>query len=239
MKKLSIIYLSLTLNILLLNTAFGQKTYNNQKDLIDPAVNPGNILDEMRLPPARTLGTYFYNEAWKAGTVYMINDVVIKGHEIRFDVQKNHLEIRDKHQVRVCAFYKIDRFNILNSLSDTLEFISANKFNFEDGIPIIGFFEVLAKGDVLLYSRSKIKVIESNYVPTVDMGRRDNKIVIREDYFAMKDGIIYEIENSKNKNKYLFDQHFETVKRYAKDNHLKFSKREDLVKIFVFYNGLI
>ncbi len=230
---------SLISGFLLLNTAFGQKTYNNQKDLIDPAVNPGNILDEMRLPPTRTLGTYFYDEAWKTGTIYMTNDVVINGHAIRFDVQKNHLEIRDKHQVRVCAFYKIDRFNILSSLYDTLEFISTNNFNFEDGIPLIGFFEVLSRGDVPLYSRSKIEVIESNYVPTVDMGRRDNKIVIREDYFATKDGIVYEIENSKNKNKYLFDEHFETVKRYAKDHHLKFSKREDLVKIFVFYNGLI
>ena len=145
---------SLISGILFLTTAFGQKTFNNQNDLIDPAVNPGNILDEMRLPPARTLGTYFYNEAWKAGIVYITNDVVIKGHEIRFDVQKNHLEIRDEHQVRVCAFYKIDRFNIMNNLDDTLEFISANNFNFEDDIPLTGFFEVLAKGDIPLYSRS-------------------------------------------------------------------------------------
>ena len=238
MRKLFIVSLSLTLNVLLLNTSFGQKTLENQHDLIDPSINPGNILDEMHLPPAKTLGTHFYSEEWKPGIVYMTNEEVVEGYDIRFDVQKNHLEIRTEDQVKVCAFHKIDQFDLLNSVYDTVKFSSTNNFKFEDNVPLTGFFELLYEGDMNLYSRSKIVLIESNYVPTVDVGRRDNEIVVREDYFVLKEGIIYEVESSKKKNQHLFGDHFDTVKRFAKDQHLKFSNREDLVKLLDFYDSL-
>ncbi len=50
MNKLLIFLFSLISGVLLLNTAFGQKTYNNQKDLIDPAVNPKNPKENNSFP---------------------------------------------------------------------------------------------------------------------------------------------------------------------------------------------
>jgi len=238
-KNLVIISTALTLNVLLLNSGFGQKSFNNQIDIIDPTVNPGNMLDEMRLPPARTLGTHMYNEAWKPGIVYLTSEDVIEGYNIRFDVQKNQLEIKGKEQVKICAFHRIDKFKLVPSFGDTTLFISTNNFKFEDGVPLTGFFELLYDGDMDLFSRSKIELLESNYVPTVDVGRRENKIVIREDYFVEKDGIIYEVQSRLKKNQHFFGTHYDAVKQFSRDQRLKFNNREDLVKLFDFYDSLI
>ncbi len=117
-------------------------------------------------------------------------------------------------------------------------FINTSNFKFGDNVPLLGFLELIQEGRINAYALSKSELIEPNYVPALDMGRKESKLVVKEDYYILKDGKIWELRHRVKDNMKYFGEKSAMMSKYIKSHHLNFNNRDDIRAIFAYYNAL-
>lgn len=207
--------------------------------ILDPYTNPSQVIDEIKLPPPTLEGTYYIEDQWKKGNVFFKSKFILKDFLLKYDLEHHLLEIKTHDDIKVATANQLKSFEWKNDKAvDYTRFENCTNFSYKDGTPEIGFFEIMVEDSIRLLAKPAFEIVKSNYVPTLAMGRKNDKVVKKETFFIESDNIIYPVSSSKNKNYLLFKSKSKDIENFVKENNLSFKNGDDLIKIVKYYNTI-
>lgn len=201
--------------------------------IFDENINPGAVIDELPLPPPGIEGHAYLFEEWKSGTITLRSNQLIDGYPIKVDLQNQLIEIRFENQVKVCSLPMFSKFEL-----GSKQYINTNEIESNYELPS-GIAQVLYEGKVAVINHLYTEMKEPTYVPTVDMGDRNKKIIKKEQVYAIKDKTVFELNGKLKRNQDFFGNNYKEVADFAEKNKLKFKDQDDLIAIIKFYNSLL
>lgn len=193
---------------------------------------------EKPLSPSETKGTVYLHEEWQNGSVYLNNVQLIEDYPLKYDLERNQMEIKLDRAIKVLPLEKIEKF-IWENLGTGKEhvFINADKY-VEENVPAFGIFEVIIDGNMKLLAKPELDLIKPSYNVQLDVGDKDRKYVKSAAYYLAKNERLFRVENKNKHNFNLFGEHSNDIKKFVADHKLKFKREEDLTKIVEYYNSL-
>lgn len=233
-------FLMAMLFTLVYTIAFSQ-TSNQEVSILDRNVNPGQVINELPLPPPGTEGSFYLNDNWLIGEFTITNsDKLYKNFPLKYDLKNQLLEIQNNDQTKVCTLPVLKTFSYRNVNNEVENYINTALIDDAGKVLPKSIAQVLYEDKVILLAVPHLEVKDPTYVPAIDMGNRNKQILKKTDYYVVNNAKAYKITGSSfRKNEDAFTNKKSDVERFVKENKLKFNKEEDLVKIFEYYNSLI
>jgi hypothetical protein len=189
-------------------------------------------------PPGEVIGSPYLDDEWHIGTVMLYkDDALIERHPLKYNIEKQMLEIYDGSAVKVLEWSKIKSFIWVKDASQQAQyFVNARDFN-SNGSALIGFFEVLVDGHMPLLRKTEITLQKANYVKEFDTGSRDDKLV-KNEYLYYADGKNVS-RVPKRKITEIFKSSAADIERFINNHNLNLRELKDLESVFQQYNATV
>jgi hypothetical protein len=191
------------------------------------------------LPEGKVIGDTYLNTEWQKSVILLYEgNKLLEGYLIRYDIKIDELDVKTASSVKVLSGKNVKSFMWMAAAGgDAQYFINAKEFR-DDGIPLIGFFEVLVDGNTPLFKKTNVSIKKADYNVTLSMGSRDDKILKSSTYFLVDGNKVYELPGNKKKFLALFKGKASEIEGYMDANDLSVKKEEELVLIFKYCNSL-
>ncbi|MFA0960868.1 hypothetical protein AB9P05_03620 [Roseivirga sp. BDSF3-8] len=204
------------------------------------SVPTGSILMGKSLPPPDTKGSYFLDDEWsEVGSLELYVGKVIEGVQLKYNLNSNliYVKIKKTDENFFLEGNKVKNF-VFGDESTGLSRKFVNVSELTDKEPTEGFYEIYFNGNPMSIVRVNYTYLKkANYMEGADMGRRDNEILKKMDYFFYNGEEMVEIKSNKNRNLEVFGEKRNEIKKYAKVNGLDLKEPVDLAKIIGYYNN--
>ena len=207
----------------------------------DTNVDPAGIVDELPLAPPKTIGDTYIEDDWMLGDVELLNGKKIDRYPLKYDLKNNELDISYNGEVRTCPAEKIKYFS-WNKVGqkNAVKFVNTTYLiNVKKGNPREVMAQAYSGNLIGLYKQYYLDFKESTYVPALDMGNKNNKILVKSYYYVLQNNEFFKLSMTLRKNKILFGGKYTEVENHSKENKLKLKKEEDLIKLIKFYETLL
>lgn len=229
----------ITLMVFLMISALVSGQDRDNKGVLDMAPSAGGFVKEIKFIPKQMEGTYYLHDYWSMGKVSLFNGDELENLQIKFDIEQNHLELKTENQIKLLEDSYIKEFTLHDTESGTeMKFLNCSLYQ-KDGIPLIGFFESLAEGNLSLFSKMELSIIKANYDPKFDVGDKMDKVVKVEKYYIARGYDVWEVTNNKKDNLRIFGDKADSMGSYLKSEKLSFKDEEDIKKMVAYYNQTI
>lgn len=208
--------------------------------VVDDRVSPGNILELPRKPP-KTDGTYMLYDEWIEGEVVLINEQAVKRVPLKYDLYNNWLEIKTSDDVKICPSTFLSKFIINDDLGKERTFLNIRQFRSSENENLEGVFREIVSfpnKEIMLVARPYAFIKEATYVPALDMGTRNNKVIKKEAYYIISNGMYQKLPKNKKDFFKVFQEDSNKVQQYATVNKLSFKKESGIKKLLEFYDSL-
>ena len=191
------------------------------------------------LPEGKVIGDTYLSTAWKRSVILLYDkNKLIEGFPVRYDIYADELDVKGASGIKVLEGRRVKSFMwIDSSRTEPYYFINAKDFKV-NGVPLIGFYEVLVDGNSPLFKKMNITVKKADYNVTLSIGSRDDKILKNPTYYLADGNSAYEIPGSKKKFLQMLKAKADEVESYMDFNGLSIKKEEELVLICKYYNSL-
>jgi hypothetical protein len=188
-------------------------------------INSGNYIPGVE-------GSPFLSEEWSQGRIIMNDGNVFDPIDLRLNVYQNEMHYRYKG-----AEYSIKTPEKVKEIT-----MGGRRFiyyPYKKGNSIAhGYFEVLVEGKTELLVLFYMNRVKSNYNASLNVGDKNDHLELKERYFICTSSSIVEIDK---KGKSIFDslgEKGDALKKWIKEKDLSFKKKEDMVKIVTYLNGM-
>lgn len=171
-------------------------------------------------------GSPYLNKYFESGFVIVqkTNDTLPLN--LRYNIFADEMEV------------KLDEKNNLSSVQKKIDIsikLAEKDFYYYEGN---GYYEVLFKGKYSLLLKYQSIFMEEEPGKTPMHQSKPAMFKLKNTFFIMKDGIFTEVPSS-NKGFYeLLSNQKEKLQEFVKENKLKITNQQDLIKIIKFYNTL-
>lgn len=220
-------------SVLILLSIYSYAQTGNDKVVV---IKGGSIQTmSIQSKPKETKGSYYYNSEWYTGTIKMFSGEMIQSYPLKYDMKMNQIDIKVNESVKFISIGAVKEITWLkpNGQSEILRNLSTYK-NLEG----YGFLSILAEGNLSLFKKTELSLLDANYNAALDVGTQSDKYVKKEKYYIKKGDKIVQIKKKKKKIIKIFNEKAEKVELYASENKLNFKDDPDLKKIFNYYNSL-
>lgn len=187
------------------------------------------------------VGDVYLNEHYQNSTFMLYEgDKVVKGFQAKLDLSRNEFDIKlTDGLVRTLPGSKVKTLLWTDSITGAPRFlINAAEFHDDEGTPMLGFFEVLSEGEIILLKLTELvfKPADRNLIHNV--GGKDNKYIKKPHLYYSKEKTVIKIPNRKGILK-LMESRKEDVDKFIKVNEIDLGKEGHLAATFNYYNGLV
>ena len=195
-------------------------------------------------------GSYYLDTDWSVATVKFYPKIIstpkgtvkldsLSDILIRIILQGNDIEFNTPDGIKVISGTLVKGFSLqMPNQTTAKKYISTLEFvdNYDKVKP--SFFEILADGKTKLLEYTKVITQKPDYVEAFNIGSKDPKIIKEKQLFINKDKEVLRFNTNKKELFELMADKKPEIEKFIKDNDLSVKNRGDLVKIFVYYNGL-
>jgi hypothetical protein len=200
-----------------------------------------NFMISPNAPEYGVLGTPYLNPEFMFGNV-RIKDGSEMQTLLRYNIYNQTLEvILEKDTLELVRAFSLEDFT-LNNRKFVYRLYTAEEFG--KTFLAADYFEVLAESGKLELLRQHKMVVEtniaiSNYMGGIGDGR--DYFVHRTDLYLMdhRDKSIRKLDTGKRDFLSLFGEKKDEIRSYIREENLKLSKEEDLIRIINYYNSLV
>jgi hypothetical protein len=221
--------------ISILEVALAQAVQTKEPNYRDPVLDRQfGIIGEVKAKKEATQGSYYISENWNTGTIYLKSGDTLKGYPLKYDIDKNLIEIKTPQQIKALSGNNVIAFEWDDTQRKSF-FLNGEQYTFE-GTKLYGFYQILTPGKVELLSKIFLEIKRADYNVALDVGSRADKIIQREKLFVAKDKQLFELK-SREIPKPLSDKALE-IKVYLKQNNLKLNKKDDAIRLVNYYNSI-
>ncbi len=201
---------------------------------------PGGVIETVNLEKSSVIeGSFFINDDWSVGDVLLYNGKAITSMPLKYNLRDEMLLLLDANQIsRVIRDDEIEKFEWFD-VNKKLNVLFVNCLNYKlEGVPIIGFFEVVTEGQVDLLLYRTLILDEGYYSVTHDAGRLNDEYKIKETLYLSSDQKLFEVKGKKELFNY-FGEYNEEIKQFMKNNNLGLKKTIELARVIDYYNKLL
>ncbi len=233
-------FLGLLFWILIANTLYAQQEDALLRHKAQLSARPGGTITEFKIPDPKTEGSIYLLEDWTLADVTLKNGLELKSYFIRYDLQNHLLEIKTDEKVKVIDESKVKVFKWLNGKNaQREEYLNGSSFRLEGGV-LLGFFKVESQGKLRLLSYTNLKLQKSNYVPALNSGEKNNKLIKKASLYVEKDKSLFKVPKSRKTflGLEIFEGKSNELLKFIKNNNLSIKQKSDLIKILKFSSGL-
>ncbi len=216
--------------------SFGQKV--SEVSYLDATVNPGVVLDEFPPPPPSMEGSYFMDEEWANATLELNSNRSIRNVPVRYDLVNEQLEIKTSYGIRVCNLQLLRAFQITEQ-HDSSYYYNTQSLNWGSKIPSGIAKVVLSRDDFKVLEFFYTEIREPTYVPALDMGSKNKKILKKSDLYLLQKGKALKVNKKIKRNQHIFREHLRSVEEFTRSNNYRLSEFEGAFEIFSYYHSLI
>lgn len=205
---------------------------------VDVSFSAGGNSNTVSMPPKSLEGTYYLEDEWLAGKVFLSSGYELKEFLIKYDIEHLLIELKSLTEIKVVAAMNVDSF-FVNDVRYTYprKYINTEYVNFDP--PKLGFMEVLAEGKVTLLSRVELGVQLGYYVPALDVGNKNDEIIKLEKFYLIMNDEARPLPKARKDFIPLFEKSTRPqLRNYMTTNKLRIRRRKDLIKVIEYYNSL-
>lgn len=214
-----------------------QTGISDTKGKLDANWNPGGIVVTKKLEVGETKGTVFLNDDWYLGSIYLTSGWSIENYPLKFNLALGNMEIKKDDDIKVLNSNFIDSFTWYEQeTAQQVNYIPCKNYKY-GGHEYFGFFKVLHKDTVSLFSRTELAIKKGYYVPTHDTGNPEDEYFKKVNHFIAIGENVHKADSKKQVLHALSDAG-DQLKTFAKDNKLNFGREKDLIEIVKYYNSL-
>ncbi len=235
MKLFSLLFLV----VLITNTLYAQED-GMLRHKAQLNASPGGTITEFRMPNPKTEGSVYLLEGWTLADVTLKNGLELNSYFIRYDLQNHLVEIKADEKVKVIDESKVKVFKWLNGKNaQREEYLNGSSFRLDGGV-LLGFFKLEYQGESRLLSYTNLKLQKSNYVPALNSGEKNNKLVKKTSVYIEKDKSLFKVPKSRKNflELEIFEGKSNEILKFIKNNNLSIKQKNDLIEILKFLNGL-
>jgi hypothetical protein len=203
-------------------------------------LSPNDLTYGIPLPDKKLVGDAYLHGDWKPGSMLLYaSETFLEGYPVRYDMLRDEMEVKSRSGIKVIQGIKIKSFVWVDTLKGAPEyFVNAKDYKSDDGVPLNGFFQIMADGKLPLFKQTKATIQKANYVVQFDVGSRDDKIVKDDKFYYASDGKVFAVPGSRKKLLPLFGDQREKIEQFIRINSLNLKTEHHLQKIFEYYNSL-
>jgi hypothetical protein len=186
------------------------------------------------------IGSSFLNENFCKATFLLSNDKTTAEYFSKYDLQRNQFyllaadtgtAIYTVREAEVRNFYWTD------SLTNRVEhFVNAKSVKTAEGVPYVGFFQVLSDGPVPLLKRTELIVQAPDYNIVLNVGRKEYRFTKKEHLYYVSDGIARPLPSPK-RIPGLFVNHQKAMKKFMEINDINLDDEWHLIAFFDYFNN--
>jgi len=199
------------------------------------------ILGSMSNSPAGTVGDVYLTKDYRIATFWLYeDDKVVQNIPSKLDMQRNEFDLYlGKGNIKALPGNKVRTLVWADSLTKSKQyFINAKEFNNEDGVPFIGFFQIVSEGSLNLYRLNTVTFKPADHNPTHNTGSKDNRFLKHSELFYAKDKNALELPGRKGILK-LMESRKEEIDKFIKVNVINLSNERHIAALFDYYNSLV
>lgn len=176
-------------------------------------------------------------QLWHDGKVVLESGDTLKG-QVKYDLQQDLIQFTDKRgTLEALSARKVLFCEIFDKTIGQYRQFYSLPYNTTDGYRTPVLFELIAEGKLTILSRERLEVQTSS--SPYYYGRSFSRTVLVNKYYVLKEnGAITELSTRKAEVMELFGKYTGHVNDYMKDNKLRLDDKQDMVKIFSYYNSL-
>lgn len=192
----------------------------------------GEALNVFDLRDRETEIENYWFDDWRKGAVMLKDSQLVTGFPLRYNRFSRNLEIRTVWDIKVLPDNKIDMAYLIAG-EDTSYFVDLTYYlNLPPNPAFTGLSRLLHEGKFTVFHRKEGEVLKSNYVPALDTGYENDRIVFTDAYY-LYDGASLELlpTNRKKLSKFLEAKGLE-VEEFMKSERIKGKEAEDLIRLF-------
>jgi hypothetical protein len=203
------------------------------------------IINEMiygiPLPAPKITGDTYINAEWNKGRIFLYgNDKFVDGYPIRYDLDRQELEVRTTQGIKVIPGTKIRSFITFetNAPPEGIIYVNAGEFSFPDGEEFDGFFKVIVDGSMALMSATTVVVKKPDYNEAMNVGNQNFRIAKREKFFYALEGKVRELPMRKKELLDIFPaERRASISEFIGARHVRTSDEAGLTLIFREFNS--
>lgn len=219
-----------------------QESYLHNRTILErAAVQSGstNVAFSMPATPPGVVGDVYLNHDFRPSQFILFADErIVTGYAARLDLRRNEFDIMTEQGIRALAGSRVKSLEWSDSLTKQPQFfVNANRFKNEEGVPYLGFFQILSEGKLILLRKTELIFKEADRSPHHNAGNTDHKFIKRAELYYVRDDHAYRLPARKNVVK-MFDAKKPEIDKFIKVNELDLSKDSHVVALFDYYNLL-
>ncbi len=203
--------------------------YGNNSALL----NPRGVITTFSLKKKTIEGSSYIDEEWKEAKIVTVDNEVVPANA-RYNIEKDEIEVQIGLEMFVLEKKAIHRVYI-----GKMAFIPLPMVDEKTDEITKPYYELLSEGQIplLLHHKSYIQEGKASTGMTEEI---PSKRRVRTIYYVLEEDGNIPVKLGRNKKSILnlFGSKASEVEKYAKKNKLKFKKKEELSKIFSYYNSL-
>ncbi len=193
------------------------------------------------------VGQTYLDTAWAQGNLKLYDAIqpvggkavdTLSGLGMRYNVHFNEVEIllNTYRDTRAVQGDRIRSFSLEKKGEQPAYFTNAKNYQ-ADKVPT-GFYEILTSGPMTLAVLHRTVIRKPNYNAALEVGEKDTKILMDDDYYAIQDGKAEKLKLSKKALLELMEKKSKQMGTFIKANDLDFKDQGNLVRLFEAYNSL-
>ncbi|MFD2035833.1 hypothetical protein ACFSKL_13605 [Belliella marina] len=200
----------------------------------------GNSVYGIPEAPKMLEGNYYLDPNWNRGSILLYNeDEILNDYFIRYQIEEDQLEVMANEEGSIVKINGVSVKNFISVDSVTKsQRIFMNQRDFvSDSEEVMGFYEVLVDGDMMLVKTTKATFRNSNYNTALMMGEKNDRIVKRDSYYYIVGDSAHAISSKMNQFLELFGDKRPEIRRYINKYNVDIKSELGLVRVFNFYNN--
>jgi hypothetical protein len=107
----------------------------------------------------------------------------------------------------------------------------------DEGVPILGFFEVLVEGELPLMRRTLAVFKESNYNTALMVGNRNDQIIKRNVYYFLRGKNLYLVPKKRKDLFLIFGNKASLVESFVEENEINLKSPSSIFQVFTYFNS--
>ncbi len=218
--------------------------YMHKKNMMDRLLlGTGNnvALGNLSSPTPGVVGDVYLTKEFKISTFWLYdNNSVAKDLAARLDLQRNEFDIHmgKGNGIRSLSGSRVR--SVVMSDSVTLipkYFINGQEYKNEEDIPYLGFFQILAEGELSLLKFTTVTFKPADTNPTHSTGSADHRFMKKSKLYYAQGSKAIELPNRRGILK-LMESRQREVNDYIKLNDINLGDERHLVILFDYYNTI-
>ena len=181
-------------------------------------------------------GDYYILDKWYEGNITFKSGELITGLLTNYDLENDQVEVKYEDMIKVIPLLRIDNFVIADEDNSRL-FMPCENYNYGNGVLMAGVCEVLDSNYFGLIIKYTSEIKEATYVPALDMGKKEDEIILKKKYFLTIGKSAYEIPGRKQLFAELYAPYADDISLYLKKNKLNPKDDDDLHTILNYLNS--